>query len=344
MSLEVWFETRECPKLFPLTISRGTSSTTKNLFVFVSDGEHTGIGEGATPSALPEDFADNAPAILNPLTDEIEALSIHQLVELGQEAGIEATAIAALESALWDLKAKQAGMPLIDMLGLPWPTVPTCVTIGIEPRDVILERVPKLFEITGAKALKVKLGSPDGRDVDKEVWESAREAAKPFHASMQADANGGWTPDEAIAMTHWLAERECEFVEQPLVRGAEEELPYVFAKRGVPIFLDESVRVSEDVARYADRCDGVNLKLMKSGGITEGLKVLATARAHNLFTMIGCFCETKVGTAVSATLSGLCDHVDLDAFMNHQPQIGEGVDVFDGVVVPSQVPGHGGSL
>ena len=344
MSLEVTYESRTCPKLFPLTISRGTSSATKNLFVRVSDGTHEAIGEGATPSALPEGFADGAPETLRPLVDRIDDLSIHQLVGLGQELEIEPTAVAALETALWDLKAKQAGMPLIDLLGLPWPTVPTCVTIGIEPADVIRERVPKLFEITGAKALKVKLGSPDGRDADKQVWEAARDAAAPFHVAMQADANGGWTPDEAIAMTHWLAERGCEFVEQPLVRGAEDDLPYVFAKRGLPIFLDESIRVSRDVARFADRCDGVNLKLMKSGGIVEGLKVLATARAHNLFTMIGCFCETKVGTAAAATLTGLCDHVDLDAYLNHSPQIGHGVDVFDGVVVPRQVPGHGGSL
>lgn len=335
---------RECPKLYPLTISRGTSSTTKNLFVTVEQGGFTGIGEGAPPSALPPGFIDTAQSVLDPVVGSLPFTSIHQMVEECREREIEPTLTAALETALWDLKAKQAGMPLIDLLGLPVPSRPTCVTIGIEPPDIVRQRVPEIIALSGAKALKVKLGSPIGRDVDKELWQVAKEAAEPFHVSLQADANGGWSPDEAVEMMAWLAPRGCEYVEQPLVKGAEDAMVYVFEHRAMPVFLDESVRTSHDVAKYADRCDGVNLKLMKSGGILEGWRILSTARAHGLGTMIGCFCETKVGTAAAATLSGLCDHVDLDSFLNHSPQIGHGVTVMDGVVTPEFVPGHGGRL
>lgn len=330
-------------KLFALTISRGTSGTTRNLFVEVSDGIHTGIGEGAPPTGLPGDFADTADQALAPLIPYLNQ-SPHEIWDKGMELGIEVVALAALDCAIWDLLAKRAGMPLYQFLGLPKPKAITTVTIGIEPEEVVRERVPLILQMTGAKALKVKLGSPAGRDHDKAIWSTAREMAEPFGAKLRADANGGWTPSEAIEMMKWLSERDCEYVEQPLVKDSEDELPPVFAQRALPIYLDESIRVSAHVAKFFDRCDGVNLKLMKSGGITEGLRVLSTARAHGFGTMIGCMCETQVGIAQSAALSGLCDFVDLDTHFNHNPEPGAGLEFIEGVVMPRDVPGHGGYL
>lgn len=335
---------RDVPKLFPLTISRGTSGTTRNLFVEVSDGTHTGLGEGAPPTGLPADFAETAGDHLAPLFAKLDTLDLHALNQLGHELEIEAVALAALDGALWDLKAKQAGMPLFRLLGLPKPTAVTSVTMGIEPPEVVRERVPKILNLTGAKSLKVKLGSPGGRDHDKEIWSISREMAAPFGAKLRADANGGWTPDEAVDMMRWLRDHDCEYIEQPLVKGSEDDLPLIFAHRALPIYLDESVRVARDVIKVADRCDGVNLKLMKSGGITEGLALLATARAHGLKTMIGCMCETTVGIAMSAAISGLCDMIDLDTHLNHDPDPAAGVDWIDGIVMPQEVPGHGGYL
>lgn len=330
-------------KLFPLTISRGTSGTTRNLFVEVSDGIHTGIGEGAPPTGLPADFADTASEALSPLIPCLNS-SPHEVWAKGMELGIEVVALAALDCALWDYLAKRAGLPLYQLLGLPKPKAITTVTIGIEPEDVVRERVPIILNLTGAKAIKVKLGSPTGREHDKQIWSMAREMAKPFGAKLRADANGGWTPAEAIAMMKWLADRDCEYIEQPLVKDTEDELPAVFAQRSLPIYLDETIRLNADVAKFHDRCDGVNLKLMKSGGITEGLRILATSRAHGLGTMIGCMCETQVGIAQSAAISGLCDFVDLDTHFNHNPEPGAGLEFVDGVVMPRDVPGHGGYL
>lgn len=342
--LTVNFKALDVSKLFPLTISRGTSGTTRNLFVTVSDGEQTGIGEGAPPTGLPPDFAEQAPEILAPLLHGLPERSISETTDLGLHLGVEAVALAALDTALWDLRAKQAGLPLYRLLGLPLPTAPTSVTIGIEPAEVVRERVPQILQLTQARALKVKLGSPAGRDHDKAIWETARLAAAPFRATLRADANGGWTPDEAIAMIAWLKERDCQYVEQPLEKGRESDLPAVFARRTLPIFLDESVRVAADVPALADRCDGVNLKLMKSGGVTEGLRLLATARAHGLQTMVGCMCETAIGIAAAAAISGLCDHIDLDTHLNHDPDPAEGVDMVEGVVIPRDTPGHGAYL
>lgn len=334
----------DVPKLFPLTISRGTSGTTRNLFVVAAQDGVEGIGEGAPATGLAADFADTAGEVLAPLFELAQSAEPIEVWQYGHNQGIEATALAALDCALYDLRAKQQGLPLYRYLGLPKPTSATTVTIGIEPVETVLARVPKILAMTQGRALKVKLGSPAGRGHDKEIWEAACQAAAPFGVAMRADANGGWTPDEALAMAEWLKERGCEFIEQPLVKGAEDQLPAVFQGSALPVYLDESIRNADDVERFADRCHGVNLKLMKSGGISDGLRVLQKAREHGLGTMIGCMCETAVGIAQSAAVSGLCDFVDLDTHFNHDPEPGAGVDFVEGVVMPRDVPGHGGYL
>ena len=334
----------DVPKLFPLTISRGTSGTTRNLFVEVSDGAHTGIGEGAPATGLAPDFADTAVTTLAPYFEFAQTHGPRKVSEKALAEGIESTALAALDCALWDLEAKKLGVPLYQLLGIPRPKAVTTVTIGIEPKSIVLERVPLILKLTNAKALKVKLGSPAGRDHDKEIWETAREASAPFNVKLRADANGGWNAEESLAMAEWLKERDCQYIEQPIVKGNEDDLVGIFPHFALPLYLDESIRVSADVERFGDRCHGVNLKLMKSGGISEGIKVLERAKALNLGTMIGCMCETAVGIAQSAALSGWCDYVDLDTHFNHDPEPGDGVDFIEGVVMPRETPGHGGFI
>jgi L-alanine-DL-glutamate epimerase-like enolase superfamily enzyme len=130
-------------------------------------------------------------------------------------------------------------------------------------------------------------------------------------------------------------------VEQPLVRGAEAELPALFRDRPLPVYADESVRVAADVPGLADRVDGVNLKLMKCGGITEALRIVATARAHGLQTMIGCMGESSVSIAAGAALSALFDHIDLDSHLNLDPDPAGGLTFEGGAVPPRDRPGHG---
>lgn len=337
------FEIRELIKLYPLAISRGTMASSENLFVTVTDGVHTGIGElspatgsnwtGPRGQAQLETFLSNGfPE--NPF-DNYAAM---------RAAQIDPPAMAALDVALWDLLAKQAGMPLYRLLGLPKRGVPTSVTIGLNPPEVTRERVPKIVQGAGAKALKIKLGSPEGRDHDKAHFLAAAEAAAPFNVRLRVDANGGWTVSEAIDMIRWLAERGVEYVEQPLAEGQEEDLKEVFAHRALPIFVDESIRFSEDVPAVADRCDGINLKLMKCGGITEAVRIVATARAHGLKTMIGCMSESSIAIAAGAAIGALFDHIDLDSHLNLNPDPATGAAIVNGVIVPTDAPGHGASL
>ena len=330
-------------KLFPLAISRGTMSHSENLFVTVSDGQHTGLGE-------------LSPATGSAWTADRGMAQIYGFVERGlnpipflndramREFEMDPPAIAALDVALWDLLGKQAGQPLHRLLGLPLPTVPTSVTIGINPPEVTRERVPDILRRTGAKCLKIKLGSPEGREHDREHFSAAAEASAPFGVKLRVDANGGWSVSEAIEMMRWLAERGVDYVEQPLAAGREAELPYLFESRPLPIFLDESLRVSSDVPALADRCDGVNLKLMKCGGITEALRIIATARACGLQTMIGCMSESSVAIAAGAAIGALFDHIDLDSHLNLNPDPAYGAPIIDGVITPVDLPGHGAYL
>ena len=183
------------------------------------------------------------------------------------------------------------------------------------------------------KALKIKLGSTDGIEYDKAIYSQLLESTKKSNISIRVDANGGWSLDEAKLMMKWLADRKAEYIEQPLVEGEEDKLKYLFKSRPLPIFIDESCRFSEDVARHYEYVDGVNLKLMKCGGITEALRILNVAKSHNLKTMIGCMSESSISISAGASISGIIDYVDLDSHYNLDPDPSEGVTMIDGITM-----------
>lgn len=338
--MHVGFEVRQLVKRYPLAISRGTSAGSDNLFVTLSDGVHTGIGElsPATESAWTAARGKRQLAAFTPKDNPFDN-------DLAMRAAdIDPPAMAALDVALWDFLAKKAGLPLYRLLGLPKRSVATSVTIGLNAPEVTRRRVPEILKRTGAKALKIKLGSPDGSEFDRAHFAAAAEAARPFGVKLRVDANGGWSVPTAILMMRWLAARGVEYVEQPLVAGDEAELPWIFENRPLPIFLDETIRIASDVPKVADRTDGVNLKLMKCGGITEALRIVATARACGLQTMIGCMSESSIAIAAGAAMGALFDHIDLDSHLNLAPDPAAGLQIVDGVITPSDAPGHGARL
>lgn len=338
-------ETVELKKRYPLAISRGVSYGSQNLFVFITDGQYEGVGEAAPGAGYDETLAPLADAQLREHYPDGE-LPTHSPVDLwswNQERAIASPAIAAIDMALWDLLAQRAQMPLYAMLGLSRRSVPTSVTIGLNPPEVTRERVPEILSRTGGRSLKIKLGSPEGVDFDKVHFEAALEASAPFDVKLRVDANGGWSVDTAKHMISWLAERGVDYVEQPLVQGAEKDLVHLHGGP-LPIFVDESCRVSSDIPAWATHVDGVNLKLMKCGGITEALRIVATARAFGLQTMIGCMGESSVAIGAGAALGSLFDHIDLDSHINLAPDPAEGLEWVAGRVLPREAPGHGASL
>lgn len=339
------FQTVRLEKRYPLQISRGTSTGSNNLFAFVERGGHIGLGECAPGTGFDDTLAAEAEkALTSTLDDAVLNQGPHQVWQIMDSAGVDRAAMAAVDTALWDLLAKEAGMPLNQLWGLPLPSLPTSVTIGLNPTQVICERVPEILSRTKARCLKVKLGNPLGIEADQDSFDAAAESAKPFAVRLRVDANGGWSVSDAQRMARWLAERDCDYIEQPLPVGEEAALPELFATRPLPIFLDESVRSSSDVIAYRDRCDGINLKLMKTGGPTEALRLVATARACGLQTMIGCMGESSVAISAGASMGALFDHIDLDSHLNLNPDPAQGARMVNGVVLPSGLPGHGASL
>ncbi len=344
--MQVQYRTIHLKKRFPLAISRGVSTGSDNLFLAITMQDFTGLGEmspGSTEGAGSVESARTSLESFN-ATNDLEALSVDAIHDLALAQQVPACALAALDIALWDWLARKNAQPLYQMLGIPRPKVPTSVTIGINPPEVIKERVPLLLEGTGIRALKIKLGSPEGIEADQAMYTQAAESARPYDASLRVDANGGWDVAAAKTMMRWIAVRGADYIEQPLKQEEEDGLPELYRGRPLPIFIDESCHFAGDVGRWAHCVDGVNIKLMKCGGITGALRIMAAAKEHRLNTMIGCMGESSMSIAAAAALTGLIDHVDLDSHLNLEPDPCYGTRLLGGVVVPLANPGHGAAF
>jgi muconate cycloisomerase len=331
-------------KRYPLTISRGTSAGSANLLVTVTHDGIVGMGEFAPVSiAVPPETAETANQQIiqcRKLLAEMAPWEMQRIESALTALSPGHAARAALDIALHDWLGKSCAKPLYRLLGGDRNRIaPTSVTIGINPPEIVRERVPEILARTGAKCLKIKLGSTEGLDADRAILSAVKESASGI--SLRVDANGGWTPLQAKVMMRWLADQGVEYVEQPLMRGMEEALPQLFADRPLPIFADESCWTSCDVPALADRVDGVNLKLMKAGGIREGLRLIHTARAHGLKVMIGCMSESSLAISAGAHLSPFADYLDLDSHLNLLPDPFTGLILEDGRLLPNDLPGLG---
>lgn len=332
-------------KRFPLAISRGVHNHSENLFVRYENDGLVGWGEGAPGSTEGATSVEEIQTVLETfIATGIEGYSIQELYDRAREMGIPPCAYVALDTAFWDWTAKKAQLPLRQILGFPKAYTPTSITIGINPPEVVKQRIPLLLDGTTVKSLKIKLGSPEGIEADKEMFTQVHESSKDYSIKIRVDANGGWDVAQAQHMMQWLADRKVDYIEQPLKEGEEDGLKTLYNNRALPIYVDESCRFSQSIPSFADYVDGVNMKLMKCGGITEALRIIGTARAHGLKTMIGCMSESSVSIAAAAALTGGIDHIDLDSHYNLLPDPSEGAPMVDGVTLPSDIPGHGASL
>ncbi|MFT0753559.1 dipeptide epimerase [Synechococcus sp. RC10A2] len=332
-------------KRFPLTISRGTTAQTVNVWARIEADGIEGWGE-ASPFGI-GDFRQSTEQILEhlararPLLEPLHPLERARVEQTLREAGIGSAARAAIDLALWDWLGKRTGLALWQMLGLSREAVaPTSVTIGINPPEVAQQRTRDWLELTHARALKIKLGNPAGIEADQAMFEAIRQVA-PQGVALRVDANGGWSLQDALTMCRWLAARGVEYVEQPLPRGAEDDLPHLHRESPLPIFVDESCFDSHDVARLADRVHGVNIKLMKCGGLSEALRMVHTARALGLQVMYGCYSDSSLAITAASQIAPLADHLDLDSHLNLLDDPFIGAELHDGKVIPTRAPGLG---
>jgi L-alanine-DL-glutamate epimerase-like enolase superfamily enzyme len=245
----------------------------------------------------------------------------------------EYAARAALDAALHDLQGKLAGLPVWRLLGLRREGPPTSWTIWLGDPDDMARRAEKVGD--RFLRLKLKLGGGDGLDVER-----VRAVRTVTGVPLQVDVNEAWTLDEALDALPQLQSLGVEYCEQPL-RAGDDGGAQLKAKSSVPIYVDEDCHTLADVAACATRAHGINVKLAKSGGIREAVRMVHAGRALGLGCMLGCMVESGLGIAAGAHIASLFDHVDLDGniLIAHDPW--PGVRFADGVQVPSDEPGLG---
>jgi L-Ala-D/L-Glu epimerase len=337
-----------CPytvnKRFALTISRGTSSQNQNLAVGITADDVTGWGE-----AVPFTIGSQIQSI-ELITTALQAFSHHlapyhplqrQAIErLMRQHQLPSSAMAAIDLALYDWLGKSVGLPLWQLWGLDRDRiVPISVTVGINTPEGARERIRGWLEVFEARFLKIKLGNPLGIGADREMMLAVR--AEMPNAKLTVDANGGWSLADAIWMSKWLADLGVEYLEQPLARGQEAQLVDLKKVSPLPIFADESCFNSKDIPDLVNLVDGINIKLMKSGGLTEAMRMIHTARAHGLQVMFGCYSDTVLANTAAAQLSPLADYLDLDSHLNLVDDPFAGAKLIDGRLIPTDLPGLG---
>lgn len=343
--MQIQIETFTVHKRVPLTISRGTTAQTQNVWVQVEQDGIFGWGEAspfsvASPAQLTEAIVTELQTLI-PLLAPYSPLDRQKIEQLCHRHLKLSAAWAALDLALHDWLGKRAGLPLWQLWGLDrQQIVPTSVTIGISSPEAAQQRMQRWMEQVDVKAVKVKLGSPDGIAADQAMLKAVQAIAPP-EAKFSIDANGGWSLTDAIAMADWLAIEGVTYIEQPLPRGQEADLPELYHRSPLPIFVDESCFTSRDIPKLADRVHGINIKLMKSGGLGEALRMVHTAKAYGLQLMFGCYSDSALANTAAAHLAPFADHLDLDSHLNLRDDPFVGASMQDGCLVPNDLPGLG---
>jgi L-Ala-D/L-Glu epimerase len=316
------------------TISRGSEDEAEVVYVAIEHDGQTGHGEAA-PIERYEETAESALAFLEGAGELLgdDPFALEQIGErLNRQRG-EQAAKAAIDGALHDLCGKLLGIPVWRFLGLPKAGPPTSWTVWLGDPDDMARRAEKVA--ARFKRLKLKLGGRDGLDVER-----VRAVRNVSDVPLQVDVNEYWSLDEALDALPQLQELGVEYCEQPLPAG-DPTGPELKSRSPLPIYVDEDCHTSADIVACAERAHGINIKLAKSGGIREGIRMAHAARALGLGVMLGCMVESGLGIAAGCQIASLCDHVDLDGNLLLVQDPWPGVQLVDGVQLPSAAPGLG---
>jgi L-Ala-D/L-Glu epimerase len=298
-------------------IARGATDVRQNVLVEIEEDGRVGRGEAAPIKRYGEDQASAGRAVEEMASRLASSRAFAGAAARAAVAG-QRSAEAAVDLALHDLAGQRMQAPLYELFGLdPRQGPPTSFTIGLDTPEVVAQKVR---EASDYEVLKVKMGSDD----DREVLTAVRDTTDRL---LRVDANEGWTLESARERLPWLQSLGVEFVEQPLPADRLEETRALRRESPLPFYADESVHRAEDIPRLVGAFDGINIKLMKCGGLGEALRMIAVARAHGLKVMLGCMIESSIAITAAAHLLPLVDAADLDGsvLLAHDP--------FEGAVI-----------
>ncbi len=320
------------------TIAHDSRDVQPTLIVELRDDEFSGYGEatattyyGITINAMVALLETHRPRIETYDLIHPETFWADMQPYLGQNPFVQ----CALDEAAWDLWAKRQHQPLYALWDLdPTHRPLTNYTIGLDTARKMLEKMRE----RPWPLYKIKLGRGD------DDLETLRLLRQHTNARFRVDANGGWSAGQTIAYAPELARLGVEFIEQPLSATDWAGAKAVFEQSVVPIIADESCIVEADVDRCAGYFHGVNIKLMKCGGLTPARRMIARARALNLRVMVGCMTESSVGISAIAQLLPLLDYADLDGSLLITNDPATGVTFHNGQVIYAAENGTGVNL
>lgn len=317
------------------TLSTSSRTTTPVMLTEVEFDGVKGYGEASMPPYLGESHESVATFLsrvnLSQFSDPFLLVDILEYVENVMPGNPAAK--ASVDIALHDLIGKLVGEPFFKLFGLNPAKAPlTSFTIGLDTPEVIRQKV---LEAEPYKVLKVKLG----RDNDREMIEVIRSLTdKP----LCADVNQGWKDrNHALEMASWLKEKGVLFLEQPLPKEMKDDNAWLTEKSPIPIIGDEAIRNISDLMDNKGVYSGINIKLMKCGGMNAAMKLVNVARAFGMKVMIGCMTETSCAISAAAQLSPLVDWCDLDGNLLVSNDPFSGLSVVDGKVALPDRPGLG---
>jgi len=320
----------ELPLVHPFKITRSEESVSRTVLFRLQWRDIEGLGESSPTPRYVESFASVRDWYA---TNTLRAETPYRLETLLD--GIPPAARCGLDIALHDLIGKDTGKPLYELLGLDSQKTPvTSFTVGIAERDLTLQKVA---EIGDHPAMKVKLGlgTPQAQ------VETIALIRTRYNGTIRIDANEGWTPESAVAILNELERYDIQFCEQPIPAGTPAKLRYIKERVRTPIVTDEDSKDASDLPALYQCVDGVNVKLVKCGGIRAALAMIHTARAMGLKIMLGCMVESAILSTAAAHLSPLVDWADIDGpFLTSHDRFA-GVTYENGKLILPDAPGLG---
>jgi L-alanine-DL-glutamate epimerase-like enolase superfamily enzyme len=317
------------------TLATSSRTTTPVMLTEIEYDGVTGYGEASMPPYLGESHESVSKFLsllnLSQFTDPFLLIDILHYVD-GVMPGNYA-AKASVDIAMHDLIGKLVGEPFYRLFGLNPSRAPfTSFTIGLDTPEIIKQKVD---EAEPYKILKVKLG----RDNDKEMVEVIRSVTdKP----LCVDVNQGWKDrNHALEMAVWLKEKGVIFLEQPMPKEMKDDIAWLTKESPLPVIGDEAIQNINDLLNNKEVYSGINIKLMKCGGLNAAMKMINTARACEMKVMLGCMTETSCAITAAAKLSPLVDWCDLDGNLLISNDPFTGLNIVDGRVTLPEQPGIG---
>jgi len=335
--MQLSYQVFDLPLKHTFTIAHQSRDVQDTLIVKLEGDGFYGLGESTTNPFYGMTIENMTGCLeeIRPVVETGNWKTPEELWELGRDVfRNNPFAQCALDLAAWDWFAKKEGKKLYEYLQLDPKNIPlTNFTIGI---DTVEKMVAKMKEVDWP-IYKIKLGTANDLEI-------VRELRKHTQSVFRIDANCAWTAEQAIRNSEELAKLGVEFMEQPLGKDDLEGMKEVYKYSKLPVMADESCIVESDVKKCHGLFHAINVKLVKAGGITPGLRMIHEAKSLGMKTMVGCMTESSVGITAIAHIAPLLDYVDMDGAMLLAKDPARGVRITPEKVTFPDGPGIGAEL